>query len=376
MRRYDIDWLRVLVFGLLIFYHTGKFFDTRGFHIKNNIAYDWIELPMYFLNRWRLPILFVISGIGTYFALNKRNAWQFSKERIIRLLVPLVFGMLFIIPPQVYIERLTNQDFLGSYYNFWKEVAFVGVYPEGNLSWHHLWFLPYLFVFSLVWLPIFKYIKKHPVNRFTNWLSNQIKKPLGLFWFCLPLILIEFTLEPYFPKTHALLDDWYLLAKFSVLFGYGFILMHLKDVFWKSLKSYRTLYTIVSVIAFGILYFSVWVMEDTYFSYVLELTIIPINYWSWILTLFAFAAKYLNRSSKQLSYANEAVYPFYILHQTITIIIGYYIMNLSWEFLPKFSIMIAGTFLGSWVVYEFGIRQWKLIRPLFGLKMNQLKTIK
>ena len=370
MRRYDIDWLRVLVFGLLIFYHTGKFFDPDNFHIKNNIVYSWIDLPMYFLNRWRLPILFVISGMGTYFALNKRNFWQFSKERTIRLLLPLIFGMLCVIPPQVYIERCTNQEFLGSYFNFWRDSAFIGVYPEGNLSWHHLWFLPYLFLFSLAWLPVFKYIKKHPTNKLTDWLTKQIKKPFGLFWFCIPLILIEFGLEPYFPSTHALIGDWYMLIKFGVLFGYGFVLMHIKDAFWKSLEVYSIHYLITALIAFSVLYVSVWVMEDTHFSYALELTIIPINYWSWILVLFACAANYLNKTSKLLTYANEAVYPFYILHQTITIIIGYYIMNLSWGFLPKFSIMIVGTFLGSWIIYEFGIRRWKLIRPLFGLKIK------
>ncbi|PKG42762.1 acyltransferase family protein [Psychroflexus sp. MES1-P1E] len=368
MRRHDIDWLRVLVFGLLIFYHTGKFFDPGDFHIKNNILYDWLKLPMYFLNRWRLPILFVISGMGTYFALNKRSSWQFSKERIVRLFIPLVFGMLFIVPPQVYIERLTDNDFLESYFVFWKDVAFIGEYPEGNLSWHHLWFLPYLLLFSLLWLPIFKYIKKYPANKLMLWLSKQIKKPLGLFWFCLPLILIELTLEPYFPKTHALVGDWYLLTKFSVLFGYGFILIHLKDIFWKSLESYRKLYATIAVLAFSVLYVSVWIMKDTYFSYALELIIIPINYWSWILTFFGFAAKYLNKTSEKLRYANEAVYPFYILHQTITIIIGYYIMNLDWGFLLKFSTMIIGTFLGSWILYEFGIRRLKYIRPLFGLK--------
>jgi hypothetical protein len=109
-------------------------------------------------------------------------------------------------------------------------------------------------------------------------------------------------------------------------------------------------------------------MKDTHFSYALELIIVPINYWSWILTFFGFAAKYLNKTSEKLRYANEAVYPFYILHQTITIIIGYYIMNLDWGFLLKFSTMIIGTFLGSWILYEFGIRRLKYIRPLFGLK--------
>ncbi len=370
MRRHDVDWLRVLVFGLLIFYHTGKFFEPNDFHIKNNITYDWLALPMYFLNRWRLPILFVISGMGTFFALNKRSSWEFSKERIIRLLIPLIFGMLLIVPPQVYIERLADHDYLGDYFSYWKDIAFVGVYPEGNLSWHHLWFLPYLLMFSLFWLPIFNYIRKHPKNKVILWLSNQISKPLGLFWFCLPLILIEFTLKPYFPTTHALVDDWYLLAKFGVLFGYGFILMHVKEVFWNSLKNHRILYTTISIIAFTILYISVWIMKDTHFSYALELTVIPINYWSWILTFLALASKYLNKSSKGLSYANEAVYPFYILHQTITIIIGYYIMNLEWWFLLKFSVMAVGTFLGSWIVYEFFIRRWKYIRPFFGLKIK------
>lgn len=119
MRRYDLDWLRVIVFGLLIIYHVGMFFVPWDFHLKNNVIYEWITFPMLFLNQWRLPILFVISGMGTWYALGKRNAWQFSGERIKRLLLPLVFGMIFIIPPQVYLERLAKGQFTGSYFDFW-----------------------------------------------------------------------------------------------------------------------------------------------------------------------------------------------------------------------------------------------------------------
>ena len=109
MRRNDLDWLRVLVFALLIFYHVGMFFVPWGFHIKNNIIYDWLRYPMVFLNQWRLPILFVISGMGTYYALQKRTGLQFAFERIKRLLIPLIFGMLFIVPPQVYLEKLNKK---------------------------------------------------------------------------------------------------------------------------------------------------------------------------------------------------------------------------------------------------------------------------
>lgn len=119
MRRYDLDWLRVIVFGLLIFYHVGMFFVPWGWHIKNNVIYDWLTIPMWFLNQWRLPILFIISGMGTFYALRKRTGKQFAMERIKRLYIPLTFGMLFIIPPQVYIERMVQNQFSGSYFDFW-----------------------------------------------------------------------------------------------------------------------------------------------------------------------------------------------------------------------------------------------------------------
>ncbi len=134
MRRYDLDWLRVIAFALLIFYHVGMFFVPWSWHIKNNETSEWLTLPMWFLNQWRLPLLFVISGMGTYFSLQKRTGGQFMRERVIRLLIPFVFGMLFIIPPQVYIERLANSQFTGSYFDFWPSEAFIGTYPEGNIS--------------------------------------------------------------------------------------------------------------------------------------------------------------------------------------------------------------------------------------------------
>lgn len=314
MRRHNIDNLRVLVFVLLIIYHVTKFFDTGNFHLKNNQVYDFLEEPQYFLNRWRLAILFVISGIGTYYAIQNYSAFKFSGQRLKRLLLPLIFGMLFIVPPQVYIERFTMLQFDGSYLDFWPAYAFEGEYPKGNLSWHHLWFLPYLLVYTFIWLPVFFYLKKHPVNKFNNWLKFILKKPIGIYWFCIPLILVEFLLEPYFPQTHALIGDWYVLVKFFLLFGYGFLLMGVKEVLWETLVKYRRIYLGTAVFAFILLYISVWVMDDTLFSYYLELTLIPVNYWSWILTIFGFSAKYLNQTNSKLRYANEAVYPFYILH--------------------------------------------------------------
>ncbi|MBT8281152.1 MAG: acyltransferase family protein [Muriicola sp.] len=372
MRRYDLDWLRVSVFGLLIFYHVGMFFVPWGYHIKNNVEYEWLQFPMLFLNQWRLPILFVISGMGTYYALNKRTGLQFSLERIKRLFLPLVVGMLVIVPPQVYIERIAYGQFTGSYFDFWPSTAFVGVYPEGNLSWHHLWFLPYLLLFSLALLPVFLYLRKHPGNRFISMIKKIVSNRYGLFWFLIPLYLYESLLEPFFNVTHALIGDWFAIANYATLFFYGFLLISVKEQFWKTVTEHRRFYLWCGLIGFTLFLSLILIFEDSIWVHFTEASLKVFNLWSWILALFGYAAHYLNKQSKILAYSNEAVYPFYILHQTITIVVGYFIMNLSWGLLPKFLILTIATFGGSFVLYEFFIRRWTWIRPLFGLKLKKV----
>lgn len=372
MRRYDLDWLRVLVFLLLIFYHVGMFFVPWEWHIKNNNLFNWLEYPMVFINQWRLPILFVISGMGTSYALAKRNGSQYAAERIKRLLIPLVVGIIFIVPPQVYFERLTNGQFFGSYLDFWPFEAFLGVYPEGNFSWHHLWFLPYLLIFSLLFTPVFLHFKNNRDNKFLIWVKKQLATPAGFLWFLLPLLMTQLLLKPYFPVSHALVGDWYALTNYSILFFYGFVFIMVKDVFWKSVLEFRRLFVIS-----GILFFSFWLFlivkgDADWMEYVIPIAKV-INSWSWILALFGYSAKYLNKQSPVLSYANQAVYPFYILHQTVIVSLGFYLKDVNWGLGVKSTLLICGTFLFSWILYEFIIRRWDFLRPLFGLKSAKTK---
>ncbi|WP_174407715.1 acyltransferase family protein [Aquimarina pacifica] len=369
IRRYDIDWLRVIVFGLLIFYHVGMFFVPWGWHLKNNNTYQWIKWPMVFVNQWRLPILFIISGIGTYFALSHRNVWQFNLERIKRLLLPLIFGMLIIIPPQVYFERLSTSAFTGSYVSYLKTVAYVGIYPEGNFGWHHLWFLPYLLIFSIVASPIFIKIKRAP-TKLIKWTQHIIEKKYGLYLFIIPLYCTEAFIEPFFDITHALIDDWFNFINCFVLFFTGFIIIASGKQFWQSLDRIKSKALVIGIIAFSIQLF-IWLrLEDSVLVHFSEALIKVTNLWSWILVLLGYGAKYLNKKSTTLAYCNRAVYPFYILHQTITITLGYYVMNLDWGLAPKFAILTMGTFLGSWGIYHFLILKISLLHPFFGLKKN------
>ncbi len=367
IRRYDLDWLRVIVFGLLIFYHVGMFFVPWEWHIKNNVIYDWIRWPMLFLNQWRLPILFVISGMGTFYALSYRNLWQFNLERIKRLLIPLLFGMVFIVPPQIYFERLVTNQFVGSYVEYLTTEAFIGVYPEGNISWHHLWFLPYLLVFSIILSPIFIKIKRNTPG-FINWMQRQIQKPYGFYLFIIPLYLFEVAIEPFFDITHDLINDWFNFINSLAFFLFGFILIASGKVFWKSLNRIKSKALIIGIIAFSIQLF-IWIQgKDSLLIHCTEALIKVSNLWSWILVILGFGAKFLNTKSNLLAYCNRAVYPFYILHQTITITIGYYIMNLHWGLLTKFIILVIGTFGGSWIIYHWIILKIPVLHPLFGLK--------
>ncbi|MDR1918147.1 MAG: acyltransferase, partial [Tannerellaceae bacterium] len=345
------------------------------FHIKNASLYEGLKFPMIFVNQWRLPLLFVISGMGTCYALSKRNGLQFVGERLKRLFIPLLVGMLIIVPPQVYFERLDKGQFSGSYFEFWPLQAFAGgSYPEGNISWHHLWFLPYLLLFSLILTPVLLYLRKHPQAWLLKGLRSAASKAFGLYVLAVPLFLWESFLAPSFPSTHALVGDWYNLFYYGSLFFIGYLLVSLKEVFWKTTEANRRIYLFCGIAGFSLFLLSSFSGLGGWPGGVYLLALLKVfNLWSWMFALIGYASVYLNKESKALRYANEAVYPFYILHQTVLVGLGYYLKNLNWGFFPKFTLMAVGTLGISWLLYEYGIRRFPIVRPLFGLK-NRTST--
>jgi hypothetical protein len=347
------------------------FFVPWGWHIKNNVIIDWLQIPMVFVNQWRLPILFMISGMGTAFALSFRTGSQFIKERNARLGIPLIFGVLVIVPPQVYLERLSKGAFDGSYLDFYLSGAvFDGIYPSGNFSWHHLWFLPYLLVFSLMLAPVFLKMRNNPKSGFLEGWRNRLKKyPASLFLLIIPLYLYEAFLEPFFSITHNLVWDWFNFVSSMTLFFYGFFLISVKEEFWEAIDRLKRPSLFIGVICFTLLLTRWLVVEDTIVVHFIEAGLKVLNLWAWIITFFGYAALYLNKSSRSLSYCNQAVYPFYILHQTITVITGYYLMNLEWSFVLKFFLLVIGTFGVSWMIYEGLVKRLSFLGSLFGLKV-------
>jgi len=372
-RRHDLDWLRVIAIIILLFFHTGMWFNTWGWHVKNTETSHSFEHWMILLHHWRMPLLLFISGAGTYLALGKRTPGQFAGERFKRLFIPLIFGMLVIVPPQIYFERI---NLFNGYFDFYKTVFQFKPYPAGNLSWHHLWFILYLFLFSLIALPLLKYIRSDRSKKFKEVVYKVCSNPIGLLFVPSLLILAtQIVLRPYFPEeTHALTDDWAYFALYLMFFLSGMLFYSNKSL-WESIGQNR-IHLLVATVLILIPFYTCWL----HFFKVIEL---PLAYetvetifdvttifvsWFCVITVIAFGQYYLNKPHPWLKHVNEGLYPFYILHQTVIIAIGYYICQLPWGIAAKFWTISMLTLLICISFYFLLIRPFNGVRVLFGMR--------
>lgn len=368
-RQYFLDWIRVMAFGVLIFYHSGMFFVSWGWHIKNNQIVEGHQVWMSLVNPWRLSLLFFISGVGVSFAMKSRTAGAFVGERTRRLLLPLIFGMLVIVPPQIYFERLQSHTFTGSYGAFYPSVFEFVAYPEGSFSWHHLWFVAYLWVYSIVATPLFVWLKKHPVRWFSS--SFGWADFLKLLCFIFPLMVTYALLKPHWKITHNLTSDWYNLVLSFLFFVYGYFI-GTQPQSWDLIEKYRKTFLFIAVflMVFSKSYdaFIGAIPENQTWVFWMNGALKMTFVWGVILAICGFAKHHLNFDNRFVQYTNRAVYPFYILHQTITVTIGYFIADYQWNSELKFLLLVAGTFGIAWGIYHFLIRPFAWSRALFGVK--------
>ncbi|MES2797230.1 MAG: acyltransferase family protein [Bacteroidota bacterium] len=367
-RQYYIDWIRVLAFGALIFYHTGMFFVSWGWHVKNNEIVNYHEIWMELINPWRLSLLFFISGVGVSFALKSRTGWQFIGERTKRLLLPLIFGMLVIVPPQIYFERIQNHEITQSYLDFYPSVFNFVPYPAGNFSWHHLWFVTYLWVYSILATPLFTWLKNHSnIFKFNTHFGDYIKLLLCIF----PLSITYILLSKDWEITHNLTSDWYNFTLSLLLFILGYIIGG-QSQNWELIEKYRKINfgIAASIMTISLSYDAIFgpLSDEHFWVLCLNSVLKMLFIWCIILAICGFAKHHLNFKNSFIGYANRAVYPFYILHQTIIIIIGFYMADWVISPLFKFFLIVIGTFGLCAFLYHFLIRPYSIMRLLFGVK--------
>jgi glucans biosynthesis protein C len=363
-REYGLDWLRVFAFAVLIFYHSGMAFVSWGWHIKNGETSHALELVMLFFNRWRLPLLFFISGAGVFFSLRRRTLGRFAGERLTRLLVPLVFAMFVVVPPQIYFEHLHRGREYSSYWEFYRTVFQFVPYPEGSFSWHHLWFVAYILVYSLVGIPIFAFLKSDAGQAATGRLAQFFESHrAAIYLISVPSLLVALWLGPRWPTTHNLVSDWANLTGSFITFLWGFIVAsnhRLLDLVQKRRKEFLCLGIVLTLAFYGLRKFGGGLPRELVSTYLGM---------AWIFALIGYARAMITRPGRWLSYATQSVYPFYFVHQTITVALVFWIVKWNWPVAPKLAVTVAGTFIGSWCAVEL-LRRTPVTRLLFGMKVR------
>ncbi|HEY5610894.1 MAG TPA: acyltransferase family protein [Thermoanaerobaculia bacterium] len=373
-RKFELDWLRVIAILILLGYHTGMIFVSWGWHIQSDETSRVLETVMAWFHYWRMPLLLFISGAGTFLALGVRKPRQFLVERHKRLFIPLVFGMLVIVPPQIYFERIEKFD---SYLAFYPTVFELVPYPEGgSLSWHHLWFVLYLLVYSIVLLPLFLYLRSEKANRFFDWVNALATKRHGFAAFLIPTLAARIFFGDvlgYGDETHALIDDWNYFTYYGLFFLYGFICCRDRRL-WDRIRERRRdnlALALGLLVPFYAAFFAPDFSRPVEIAY--DVSAIGIAWFS-ILTAIGFGQVYLNRGSRLLEYSNEAIYPFYILHQTVIIAIGYHVLKVRDGVWLSFVVIGLLSLLTSMAIYHFMIRPFHLMRLLFGMKLTPMSS--
>lgn len=377
-RQHYIDWIRVIAFMILIFFHCSMPFVSFGWEIKNNEHSLFLDRLIIWLHQWRLPLLFFVSGVGVNYSLRRRSVAAFFGERVIRLFIPLLFAVFFLTPIQVYYEWLQEGKIALSYWRFYPSVFELIPYPDGTLTWSHMWFVVYLFVFTILLLPVFAFSKIKAVQQLKTKIDPIFNFPVAHLVLIAPFVYYYFSLYIRWPEQGSLLDDWFVFNSSITFYFLGFFLGDMPS-FWETCERYRKLFMTIAIICAIVLYvkfyWDVKLPKQQDVNLYIYGVVDSLEIWSIILASVGFARKYLNFSNRYLTYLTSAVYPFYILHQTVIVAAGYYVTQWGLPIVVKLFLLIVICFASILGIYHFLIRPFIVPRLLFGLKPKEKQKV-
>ncbi|MCG2583257.1 acyltransferase family protein [Massilia sp. TS11] len=374
-RLYFLDWVRIFAFFLLIAYHTGMYYVSWDWHVKSPFASDALEPLMMLSSPWRLGLLFLVSGVAARCLLHKLSAARFMAKRSLRLLLPLAFGMAVVVPPQPYLEVVEKVAYAGSYGDFLRLYfsAYHGFCRGSDCltlpTWNHLWFVAYLWVYCM----LFGALGLLATSRLAAWGARLAGWLQGWRMLVLPwaaLALARIALVGAYPSTHDLVHDWYNHAQYGLLFMLG-ALLATEARAWQSMAELRwpALGTALTCWAALVIYFSIPEalikdVPDTVRA--IQRAVYALCAWSAIVAACGFARTHLNVDSPRRRYLTEAVFPVYIAHQTLIVVIAHALKPVRLAPCIEGVVIMVLTLGLSFALFAL-VRRIPLLRACFGL---------
>lgn len=342
-RRYDLDWLRIAAFGLLILYHAGMAFVTWDWHVKL-ARLEWLEPVMMFTNAWRLLLLFLISGIASAAMLGKGDA-GFLASRSKRLLLPLLFGMVLIVPPQPWVEVQVKGVWSGSYLAFWSGEYFRFSEQLGLKlpTWNHLWFVAYLWAYTVLLALLPASARAAMVRGLCRLLAGN-----RLLWLpMLAIAAIRIALADRFPESHDLISDWCM----HWVYGGGFcigVALGTAGPLWTGVARLWRAGLVLGVAGWAVV---AWInvqpgdVEGGWLLFVRAAR--AVQAWGMIIGLLGAAQALLNVDHRWRQPLAQAVFPAYLIHQTLIVLIAWWLLPLGLALGLNAAILLAGTAMGT-----------------------------
>ncbi|VAV94321.1 inner membrane protein [hydrothermal vent metagenome] len=375
-RRYDLDWLRIIAFSLLILYHIGMYYVTWDWHVKSAYAGTGLEPVMRLLNPWRLLLLFFISGLAARFMLDKVSGEDFAMLRLWRLFIPLFIGMQFVVAPQTYFQFLQAGLIEPGFWDFFAKYSDPDYVFKGTTTptWNHLWYVAYLLVYSFILVgiaPWLQMLANGPVGRLVVGLPNWV---LALVLPLIPLLLTRFILTPHWPTSHNLIADWANHASSFSMFLAGYLVAK-SPAFWQAIHKMRICSLLIAIVLIVPLSL-IWLDWDGFVTTYTEdsLQVFAARFarvayaWIAIATILGFAQIRLNKPGKVLGYLTSVIFPYYILHQTLIIVIASFLAPYQLAMAIEITALIIGTIAGCVLLTEFVIARVSLLRVCFGMQ--------
>ena len=371
VRRADTDWLMVLAVLLVFCVHAAQVFSPwQSWHVQNRDRSLLLAHLMLLTGPWLMPLFMFLAGRNAFHSLRTRSNGTFVRERLVRLFVPLLAGTLLLVPPQLYVRRILDGTFQGSFIAFYPHF-FEGLYPDGNFSWGHLWFLAYLFVYGLLALPLMRRVeRRHRPHAPGGGLPGS-----ATLWVLVgAVILAQVVLRAPFPQTNALVDDWANHALLLPAYVVGFLVAS-SPALEADILEQRWRMTALGLTATVAITATAWTqgldfrLPDSYSPWYLWFWAASgVATWAWVFAITGLARLHLTVVPPPLRPARHAVFAFYAFHQPIVVLIAWKLVGSPLGVGPKMLLLLTLAFVVTAGCCAL-VALWRPAHVLFGMRL-------